>query len=108
MIFRSRTCFTTIGNRGRQVIRETFQKLGERNVAGRNAAPEALGPVTQILKYSGEPRTIATLDVGALVQQAAASGALIVMACAVGDTLVEETVICGFTARRSRSTRRGS
>ena len=83
----------TIGNRGRQVVREMFQRLDERIVAGPNAAPEALGPVAQTLKYSGEPRTIATLDVGALVQQAAASGALVVMACAVGDTLVEETVI---------------
>jgi uncharacterized membrane protein len=82
----------TIGNRGRQVIREMFRKLDERIVAG-NAAPEALGPVAQTLKYSGEPRTIATLDVGALVQQAAAAGALVVMACAVGDTLFEETVI---------------
>jgi uncharacterized membrane protein len=83
----------TIGNRGRQVIRDTFQKLDERVVAGRNGAPEAHGPVTQTLRYSGEPRTIATLDVAALVLQAATSGALIVMACAVGDTLVEGTVI---------------
>ena len=83
----------TIGDKGRQVIREMFRKLDERAVVRRNAAPEALGPVTQTLKYSGEPRTIATSDVGALVQQAAASEALIVMACAVGDTLVEGTVI---------------
>jgi uncharacterized membrane protein len=83
----------TIGDKGRQVIREMFRKLDERTAVGRNAAPEALGPVAQTLRYTGEPRTIATLDVGALVQQATASGALIVMACAVGDTLVEETVI---------------
>ena len=83
----------TIGDKGRQVIREMFRKLDERAVVRRNAAPEALGPVTQTLKYSGEPQTIATLDAGALIQQAAASGALIVMACAIGDTLVEGTVI---------------
>ena len=83
----------TIGDKGRQVIREMLRNLDERTVAGRNVAPESLGPVTQTLKYSGEPRTIATLEVGALVQEAAASGALIVMTCAVGDTLVEETVI---------------
>jgi Predicted membrane protein (DUF2254) len=68
-------------------------KLDERAVVGGNVAPESLGPVSQILKYSGEPRTIATSDVGALVRHATASGALIAMACAVGDTLVEGTVI---------------
>jgi uncharacterized membrane protein len=52
-----------------------------------------LGPVTQTLKYSGRPRSIAKYDIAALVRQARESGAVIEMVCAVGDTLVEDSVI---------------
>ncbi len=83
----------TIGRRGREVIREMFRKLDERTVLGGTTVADALGPVTQTLRYSGEPRTIATLDVGDLLRQASEAGAVIAMSCAVGDTLLEGGVI---------------
>jgi len=52
-----------------------------------------LVPAAQTLIYSGKPRTIAEFDVRALVRQAREAGATIVMACAVGDTLVEGTLL---------------
>jgi uncharacterized membrane protein len=52
-----------------------------------------LGPVTQTLRYSGEPRTIGSLDVGALVEQARRANGVIALSCAVGDTLVEDTLL---------------
>ena len=86
-----------IGDKGREVIHETFQRLdakanqskGERET-GNN--PE-LGPVVQTLRYFAAPRTIARFDIDDLVRQAQQAGAVIVMACGVGDTLVENTVL---------------
>jgi uncharacterized membrane protein len=87
-----------IGDKGRQVIRETFQRLDDKPAAaekdGKWAAEGAkLGPAGQTLRYSGEPRTIARLDVDALVRHAQRANGVIAMACAVGDTLVEDTLL---------------
>ena len=45
------------------------------------------------MTYIGKPRTVASLDVASLVAQAREARGTIVMACAVGDTLVEGTSI---------------
>jgi uncharacterized membrane protein len=84
-----------IGDRGRQVIRETFRRLDDEPAAAKKPDKGAiesalLGPVTQVLKYSGEPRAITKLDVAALVRQAQRANGVIVMLCAIGDTLVED------------------
>jgi uncharacterized membrane protein len=61
-------------------------------VSWRKAIEEAQQrPITQTLQYSGEPLTVAKFKIGALVRQAQAVDAVIVMECAVGDTLVEDT-----------------
>ena len=52
-----------------------------------------LGPVVQTLTYFAAPRTIAKFDIDDLVRQAQQAGAVIVMACGVGDTLVENTLL---------------
>jgi uncharacterized membrane protein len=85
-----------IGDKGRQVIRELFHD--ERPAAEWKAKIEAadsvrIGPATQTLIYSGQPQTIAKLDTDALVRQGQQRGAVIVMACAVGDTLLDGTVV---------------
>jgi uncharacterized membrane protein len=87
-----------IGDMGRKVIREMFLRLDERLErgwkGGRCALDEAaLGPVSQTVKYSGDPRAITTFDIDALVQQARAAQAIIVMTCAVGDTLVDDMLM---------------
>ncbi len=84
-----------IGARGRAVIRETFPR-GADVAAVIDAAEEArgdLGPVTQTLRYEGKPRSIARFDIQALVRQASQADAVIVLDSAVGDTMVEDTVI---------------
>jgi uncharacterized membrane protein len=83
-----------IGDRGRAVIREMFERLDQRPAIERKPGIEPaegvrFGPVSQTVVYSGDPRTIAKLDVDALVRQARQSEAVIVMACAVGDSLVD-------------------
>jgi uncharacterized membrane protein len=87
-----------IGDRGREVIRETFQRLDAkangqsdgRPGTGDNPEP---GPVVQTLTYVAAPRTIAKIDIDDLVRQGQQAGAVIVLACGVGDTLVENTVL---------------
>ncbi len=82
-----------IGDRGRAVISDMFRHLDDRSASrAREGTPELharLGPPTQTLKYFGKPRTITELDVSALVGLARQADGTIVMASAVGDTLVE-------------------
>ena len=86
-----------VGDQGRAVIGGMFRRLTEASAVPRGsegAAGDArLGRATQTVKYFGKPRTIARLDVDALVALARQAGGTIVMACAVGDTLVEGTVL---------------
>jgi uncharacterized membrane protein len=87
-----------IGHKGREVLDNMFRHLDENPATEANATIQAainaqLGAVTQTLRYSGEPRTIAHLDIEALVREAERAKGVIVMACAVGDTLVERTLL---------------
>jgi len=84
-----------IGDKGRDVIRETFRQF-DNKTAEAGPFEQAVVNVrqtaaTQTLKYSGAPRTIARLDIQALVGQAQQAKGVIVMKCAVGDTVVEGT-----------------
>jgi len=105
-----------IGRRGREVIGEMFPRLDELGSAPRPSWNEALEaarrrPLTQTLTHATEPRTITHLDIDALVRLASASDAVIVLECAVGDSLVEDTVLLrvfgGDTPIREAALRRG-
>jgi uncharacterized membrane protein len=96
-----------IGQKGRAVIREMFPRIDrEAGVAPESwskAAEEARKrPVTQMLRYSGEPWTVAKFHIDALVRQAQEVDAVIVMECAVGDTLVEDTLLLRVQGGRQR------
>jgi uncharacterized membrane protein len=85
-----------IGHRGRQVVRETFSLLDARaaeKVALLSSTADKVQdlPVSQTLHHSGEPKAVASFDVKALVRLATEADAVIVMECAVGDTLVDES-----------------
>src|SRR5215813_2521740 len=85
-----------IGDKGRRGIADMFQPLEGRPLSERRAGnPVAarLGPVSHTLKYSGEPRAIARVNVPGLVRLGQQAGGTIVMECGVGDTLVHGTVL---------------
>ncbi|MFO7641471.1 MAG: DUF2254 domain-containing protein [Candidatus Competibacteraceae bacterium] len=87
-----------IGQQGRVVIREMFPRLdtpvGVTPESWRIAVEAARQrPVTQTLRYSGEPQTLARFQVDVLVRLAREADAVIVMECAVGDTLTEDTLL---------------
>lgn len=85
-----------VGDRGRQVIQDMFERLEEEAHAGRrklSVIEVSPGAVTQLLRYHGKPRVIAEFDIGMLVALARTADAVIVMDCSVGDTLVEDTFL---------------
>jgi uncharacterized membrane protein len=94
-----------VGDRGRKVIETMFNRVEHAHKLPKESLDTAeLGAITQTVRYSGEPRTIAKFDVQALVSQAQQAKAVIVMTCAVGDTLVDDTKLLqvhGATGRVS-------
>ncbi len=84
----------TIGDRGRRVIRDMFQRLDEAPNAKEPSAQAAvdtscLGPAMKTVTYSGEPRTITELDIRRLVRAAREADAVIVISHAVGETIFD-------------------
>jgi len=87
-----------VGQQGREVIRAMFPRLdtvGNTTPVSWQTAAESVQqrPLTQTLRYSGDPWTVAHFHIDALVRQAQAEDVVIVMECAVGDTLVEDTLL---------------
>ena len=84
-----------VGDQGRAVINDMFRRLNGKPGAVRVSIADRakLGQAIQTVKYFGKPRAIAKFDVDSLVALAQQAGGTIVMACAVGDTLVEGTVL---------------
>jgi uncharacterized membrane protein len=84
-----------VGKEGRAVIRALFQRIPAGGPASPDdgETPSDPGPSVQTLVYSGEPRSITRFDVDALLRIGVGADALIVLECAVGDTLVEDTVL---------------
>jgi uncharacterized membrane protein len=87
------------GDFGRKIIETHYPPLNRAVVA-----PDTGGfrewPVTQILTYSGAPKTIQSLDVPALAALAERTGAVIEMKSAAGDTLVESTPVLSVYGAR--------
>ena len=82
-----------VGDKGRQVIRETFP-LADAPRSGvtrdlTQRAEEIQSGTLQALTYSGQPRAVTHFDVDAFVKLARDVGVIIVMECAVGDTMTE-------------------
>jgi uncharacterized membrane protein len=85
-----------IGGRGRAVIRTMFVRTPDTENARRQdptALSMDLGPVSQTLTYSGEPRVVARFDIGTLVRLAQRDDVVLEFECGVGETLIEDTVL---------------
>jgi uncharacterized membrane protein len=85
-----------IGDRGREVIAATLlprERVDGTGAGGLPTGEDSAGfaSVTQTLIYAGRPLAIAEFDIAALVSLAQRVGGVIVLACAVGDTVVDGT-----------------
>jgi uncharacterized membrane protein len=93
----------SIGEKGRAVIKTMFPRLpsgrAPAEISGL-AVPDGL--VTQVLSYAGPPRAITRFVVPKLTALAQTADAVIVMDCAVGDTIVEDTVLLRVIGGRVR------
>jgi uncharacterized membrane protein len=77
-------------DQGRRVITTMYPSVKSRATAAESNDFRVL-PRTQTLIHHGRPRLIQALDIAALVNLAKASGGVIEMVAAVGDTVVELT-----------------
>lgn len=75
------------GDKGRAVILAMFP-LHEGDAATPPAPPPA-GTATQAVRHAGAPLAVRAVDIPALVGLAQRAGAVIVLECGVGDTLVD-------------------
>ena len=80
--------FTT--DRGRRVIEKTYPPLTTVATTPDRSEYQKL-PVTHILHHAGAPGTVQALDVAALLALSKASGAVIFVVVAVGDTVLGGT-----------------
>ena len=77
------------GDRGREVIERDYAPLGAGAPARIEAATDKLPAETQVVVHRGGPAVIQAIDVKGLVALAGREGAVVAMAWAVGDTLVD-------------------
>ena len=77
---------------GRAVIEQTYPQKETATALPDREAFRRLA-VTQTLRHAGRPRTVQALDVPVLLAQSTAAGAVLEVVAAVGDTLVEDTVM---------------
>ncbi len=82
---------STVGDKGRSVIEDMFPLLTDDSRA--EGGTVEVGEPVQQLRYLGAPRSIAQLDIQALVRLAQGADGLIVVSCAVGDTLADGTLL---------------
>lgn len=86
----------SIGDTGREVIEACYRPLEPKQ----GAKPELkcieesqLGALCRTVTYTGYPSAVTRLEVEALVREARTSGGVIAMACGVGDTLVDGSIV---------------
>jgi uncharacterized membrane protein len=84
-----------IGMQGRSVIRTMFPFIADNTKVSRQDIEVSLdlGPPTQTLTYSGEPRAITGFDLDRLVRAAQGTDSVVAIECGVGDTVVEDAVL---------------
>ena len=77
------------GDRGREVIERDYESLGDGGAEPQATAAGELPPESQVVLHRGGPAVIQAIDVKGLVSLASREGAVVAMAWAVGDTLVD-------------------
>jgi uncharacterized membrane protein len=77
------------GDQGRAVIERDYAPLGEGELKTGGAAAAELPVQTQVVLHRGGPAVIQAIDVPRLVALAEREGAVVAMAWAVGDTLID-------------------
>ena len=97
-----------VGDKGRQVIHETYGLLtagatrDDIKALRVRAGQICSGAPLQTLRYEGAPRSVASFDIAGFVRLAQSADAVIVMACAVGDTVPDGALLLRVFAANTR------
>jgi uncharacterized membrane protein len=93
-----------IGDKGREVICETYQGVAEApSRKNSHVNPRRLsGAFSLSIKHQGSPCVVTRIDIDGLVKQARQADCTIVVDCAVGDTLLEDTRLLRVSDARSK------
>ncbi len=83
-----------IGDQGRTIIRQNLAvSVPGAGGQGNRRADEVLATVMQVLRHAGPPRYVQRYEISSLVALAQGAGARIRMECAVGDMMMDGSVI---------------
>lgn len=82
-----------LGARGRAVIQNQFPAGEVDDISARSADVPGPDEAIQTVSYSGRPLVVTHIDLGSLLRIAVKGDALVVLECAVGDTLVEGALL---------------
>ena len=86
----------SVGDQGREVIEACLRPFGSKQGAEpelKRIEESQLGALCRTVTYTGYPRAVTRLEIDALVREAQTSGGVIAMACGVGDTLVDGSIV---------------
>ncbi|MGX4769581.1 DUF2254 domain-containing protein [Bradyrhizobium guangdongense] len=82
-----------LGDTGRQVIASTYQSTPWRRSGKAAPAQQQAYPAEVTVRHVGNPQSVASIDIGRLVDHARRLDVVIVLECGVGDTLLEDSVV---------------
>jgi uncharacterized membrane protein len=93
-----------LGDTGREVISKTYQHASlATSVHDHKSWPQSLpGTVTLTMKHIGKPMAVTWIDIDRLAKLARLADGTIVVECAVGDTLIEDTSILRVRGAKTR------
>ncbi|ULK96271.1 DUF2254 domain-containing protein [Bradyrhizobium sp. I71] len=83
----------SLGDSGREVIASTYQEVQSSTAASAGPAPRHSEVPALAIRHVGNPQSVTSIDVAKLVGLGRRMDGLVVLECAVGDTLLEGTVI---------------
>lgn len=83
----------SLGDSGRDVIASTYQEVQSSTAASAVPAPRHSEVPALAIRHVGNPQSVTSIDVAKLVGLGRRMDGLVILECAVGDTLLEGTVI---------------
>ncbi|MHB0769546.1 DUF2254 domain-containing protein [Bradyrhizobium sp. 5.13L] len=83
----------SLGDTGREVVASTYRKDRWSTAGSAVSLQQHSEGLALTIRHVGNPQSVASIEIAKLIDHARRMDGLIVMACAVGDTLLEGTVI---------------
>ena len=86
-----------LGDTGRNVILTTYGSVAPKAARMTDRTQQQSPSPTLTIRHVGRPQSVTSIDIRSLVRHTRRMGGVVVMACGVGDTLLEDTVVLRAT-----------